>query len=37
VWLGVWLTKRIPSTWFYRVAYSGMGLTGLKLLWDGLH
>lgn len=36
VWLGVWLTKRIPSTWFYRVAYSGMGLTGVKLLWDGL-
>ena len=36
VWLGVWLTKRIPSTWFYRVAYSGMALTGAKLLWDGL-
>lgn len=36
VWLGVWLTKRIPSTWFYRIAYAGMGLTGVKLLWDGL-
>ncbi|HJV63179.1 MAG TPA: sulfite exporter TauE/SafE family protein [Albitalea sp.] len=36
VWLGVWLTRRIPSTWFYRVAYSGMALTGAKLLWDGL-
>ena len=36
VWLGVWLTRRIPSTWFYRVAYAGMFLTGAKLLWDGL-
>jgi uncharacterized membrane protein YfcA len=36
VWLGVWLMRRIPSTWFYRVAYSGMALTGAKLLWDGL-
>lgn len=36
VWLGVWLTRRIPSTWFYRVAYAGMLLTGVKLLWDGL-
>jgi uncharacterized protein len=36
VWMGVWLTRRIPSTWFYRVAYSGMFLTGAKLLWDGL-
>lgn len=36
VWLGVWLTRRIPSTWFYRIAYAGMGATGLKLLWDGL-
>ena len=36
VWLGVWLTKRIASTWFYRVAYSGMFLTGAKLLYDGL-
>jgi hypothetical protein len=22
--------------WFYRVAYTGMFLTGTKLLWDGL-
>jgi uncharacterized protein len=36
VWLGVWLTRRIKPTWFYRIAYSGMGLTGAKLLWDGL-
>ena len=36
VWLGVKLTRRIASTWFYRIAYSGMFLTGAKLLWDGL-
>ena len=37
VWLGVWLTRRIASTWFYRLAYTGMFFTGAKLLWDGLH
>ena len=36
VWIGVWLTKRIASTWFYRIAYGGMAATGVKLLWDGL-
>lgn len=36
VWLGVWLTRRIDASWFYRVAYVGMAATGLKLLWDGL-
>jgi uncharacterized protein len=36
VWVGVWATRRIASTWFYRLAYIGMGATGLKLLWDGL-
>lgn len=36
VWLGIWATRRIPSDWFYRVAYSGMFFTGIKLLWDGL-
>ncbi len=36
VWLGVWLTRRIRPTWFYRLAYSGMFLAGTKLLWDGL-
>jgi uncharacterized membrane protein YfcA len=36
VWLGVWLTRRIASAWFYRLAYGGMFLTGAKLLWDGL-
>lgn len=36
VWLGIWLTKRMASTWFYRIAYTGMAATGVKLLWDGL-
>ncbi|MBE0549685.1 MAG: sulfite exporter TauE/SafE family protein [Rubrivivax sp.] len=36
VWAGVWLVRRVDSTWFYRLAYTGMGLTGVKLLWDGL-
>jgi len=36
VWLGVRLTRHIRPTWFYRLAYTGMFLTGIKLLWDGL-
>ena len=36
VWAGVWLLRRVRSTWFYRLAYTGMALTGIKLLWDGL-
>jgi len=36
VWLGVWMTRHVSNTWFYRLAYTGMLLTGLKLLWDGL-
>lgn len=36
VWLGVRLTRHIRPTWFYRLAYGGMFLTGAKLLWDGV-
>jgi uncharacterized membrane protein YfcA len=36
VWIGVWALKRVDRTWFYRLAYGFMGLTGAKLLWDGL-
>jgi uncharacterized membrane protein YfcA len=36
VWIGVWATRRIDATWFYRLAYGGMAAAGLKLLWDGL-
>jgi len=34
--LGVWALRRIDPAWFYRIAYTGMGITGVKLLWDGL-
>jgi uncharacterized protein len=36
VWLGVWLVRRVSNALFYRLAYAGMFLTGVKLLWDGL-
>ena len=36
VWLGIAATQRVDPGWFYRLAYSGMFLTGAKLLWDGL-
>jgi uncharacterized membrane protein YfcA len=36
VGLGVWLVRRISPVYFYRILYVGMGLTGVKLLWDGL-
>lgn len=36
VWAGVWLTRRMASDWFYRIAYLGMAVAGGKLLWDGL-
>ena len=36
VWCGVWLTNRVSSALFYRIAYLGMGLAGAKLLFDGL-
>jgi uncharacterized membrane protein YfcA len=36
VWLGVRLTGRVSQANFYRLAYTGMGLAGAKLLWDGL-
>jgi uncharacterized membrane protein YfcA len=36
VWVGVKALRRIDNTWFYRIAYAGMALTALKLLWDGL-
>ena len=34
--LGIWMARHIAPTWFYRLAYAGMFLTGSKLLWDGL-
>jgi uncharacterized membrane protein YfcA len=36
VWVGVRLARRINQTLFYRFLYTGMFLTGVKLLWDAL-
>lgn len=36
VWVGVRLVKRVSPVLFYRLFHVGMGLTGMKLLWDGL-
>ena len=36
VWVGVRLARHVSPRWFYRLAYSGMFCTGVKLLWDGL-
>ncbi len=32
VWLGIWLQSRVNHTWFYRVAWAGLLLTGVQLL-----
>ena len=36
VWVGVRMARRIKPDLFYKFVYTGMFLTGLKLLWDGL-
>jgi uncharacterized membrane protein YfcA len=35
VWLGIRVARVISQGWFYRFAYGGMILTGVKLLYDG--
>ena len=35
VWVGVRLAHRIKPLLFYRLVYTGMFLTGTKLVWDG--
>jgi len=35
VWLGVRVARRIKPELFYRLLYTGMFLTGCKLVWDG--
>jgi uncharacterized membrane protein YfcA len=37
VWIGVRMARRISQRLFYGFIYAGMLLTGVKLLWDGLH
>ncbi|WP_348771425.1 sulfite exporter TauE/SafE family protein [Azospirillum sp. SYSU D00513] len=36
IWLGVWLTKRVPEALFYRASYILLFAAGAKLLYDGL-
>ena len=36
VWIGVRIARRINPVLFYQLLYTGMLLTGLKLLWDGV-
>ena len=33
--LGIWLVRRTPTEWFYRIAYLLMLLISLALLWQG--
>jgi len=35
VWIGVRMARRISPTLFYRLVYTGLFLTGSKLVWDG--
>jgi uncharacterized protein len=35
VWVGVRMARRINPQLFYRLVYTGMFLTGVKLVWDG--
>ena len=34
--IGLWVQKKLPTLWFFRVSYAALGLTGLKLLYDGV-
>ncbi|WP_316976581.1 sulfite exporter TauE/SafE family protein [Shumkonia mesophila] len=34
--LGIWLHRRISPTWFYRLCYLFLFVTGLKLFYDGV-
>jgi len=37
VWSGIRIAKFIQPVQFYRVVYSGMFLTGCKLVWDAFN
>jgi uncharacterized membrane protein YfcA len=36
IYAGQWLQRRIDVRWFYRVIYSLLFITGVKLLYDGM-
>lgn len=33
---GVWLHRRIPALWFFRLTYALLTVTGARLIWDGI-
>lgn len=36
VGLGIWLARRTSDTWFYRIIFGLLFVTGVKLLWDAI-
>ena len=34
--LGIWIQRKLSTTWFFRLAYILLFCTGAKLLYDGL-
>lgn len=36
VWLGIWLQGRVNQKWFYRIAWTGLLVTGLQLVIQNL-
>lgn len=36
VWLGVWLQIKVNHVWFYRIAQTGLLLTGTQLIYQGI-
>ena len=37
VYIGVTIAKRINPDLFYQILYWGMGITGVKLVWDAFN
>lgn len=35
IWLGAWITRRLPAQLFFNTCYGLVFMVGLKLLWDG--
>jgi len=36
IYFGLWLQKRIPPFWFFRIIYTVLFFTGSKLMYDGV-
>ena len=35
IWIGTWLTRRLPAPLFFSTCYVLVFVVGVKLLWDG--